>query len=484
MNVYQSLSQLHERESLIALAATPVGRLLVWLVATLFLLADAKVAELVSPLLALVLLFPGYRNTILAVGAIAAYFRIAADRGLDGGAPLSVGIIVVVALSYLYFRCALRYKSLPRSLQQFPLVFAHLPTLILIGFLWWRRIIGEPIPLDPLLLAVLSLLPFMMWRWSYLLFSGRRGALKESRFADHLFYLLPPFGVTNPPYGKGYDYLSGRSAKTSLDMARAQLAGLKLLFLVHLWTLVRSIIESKVYGQNGSGIGDIFGGWHLGLTPLATQLAGDAPGDVALPMAWGMVLVALFVQVLSLAIWGHLIIGCLRLFGFNVFRNTYKPLLAESVVEYWNRYYFYFKELLVEFFFYPTFLATGRLPQKARIFLSIMAAAFLGNLYYHVVRDMGLYLRSSPERVIDMLLPWFLYALMLGTGIFVSMIREKKRRRGQGRARLPLVNALARSSRIVGVWLYYGLLRVWIAGPHYITFAERFEFLLALVGIH
>jgi hypothetical protein len=42
---------------------------------------------------------------------------------------------------------------------------------------------------------------------------------------------------------------------------------------------------------------------------------------------------------------GHMIIGTLRLFGFNVFRNTYKPLLSESILEFWNRYYYYFKEL-------------------------------------------------------------------------------------------------------------------------------------------
>ncbi|MEF8725082.1 hypothetical protein [Candidatus Accumulibacter phosphatis] len=40
-----------------------------------------------------------------------------------------------------------------------------------------------------------------------------------------------------------------------------------------------------------------------------------------------------------------MIIGTLRLFGFNVFRNTYKPLPPESILEFWNRYYYYLKEL-------------------------------------------------------------------------------------------------------------------------------------------
>jgi len=52
-------------------------------------------------------------------------------------------------------------------------------------------------------------------------------------------------------------------------------------------------------------------------------------------------------ETLSLAAKGHVWIGVLRLFGFNVFRNTYKPLLAETVVDFWNRYYYYFKELMM-----------------------------------------------------------------------------------------------------------------------------------------
>lgn len=46
-------------------------------------------------------------------------------------------------------------------------------------------------------------------------------------------------------------------------------------------------------------------------------------------------------QVLRHAVNGHAVIGTLRLFGFKVFRNTYKPLLAESRVAFWGRYYYF-----------------------------------------------------------------------------------------------------------------------------------------------
>ena len=98
-----------------------------------------------------------------------------------------------------------------------------------------------------------------------------------------------------------------------------------------------------------------------------------------------------------------MIVGCIRLLGFNVFRNTYKPLLAESIVEFWNRYYYYFKELLVEFFFYPTYLRSSWARPGIRMFLAVFAAAFIGNMYYHVL--------GSPETVLSFDLAGFLEAM-------------------------------------------------------------------------
>ena len=106
--------------------------------------------------------------------------------------------------------------------------------------------------------------------------------------------------------------------------------------------------------------------------------------------SWASIYCELVYQVLSHAIRGLKIVAALRFCGFNVFRNTYKPLLAESIVEFWNRYYYYFKELMANFFFTPTFMQLGRSLQKwpnLRLFVAVFAAAFVGNMYYHVIRD-------------------------------------------------------------------------------------------------
>lgn len=102
------------------------------------------------------------------------------------------------------------------------------------------------------------------------------------------------------------------------------------------------------------------GGYSLGIPKLG-PLIKDGAGT-SLRLAWTSIYCELIYQVLYHAIRGHQIIAVLRLFVFNVFRNTYKPLLAESISEFWNRYYYYFRELLVNFFFLPTFAQLGKRP--------------------------------------------------------------------------------------------------------------------------
>ena len=91
-------------------------------------------------------------------------------------------------------------------------------------------------------------------------------------------------------------------------------------------------------------------------------------------------------ETLSLAAKGHVWVGVIRLFGFNIFRNTYKPLLAQSVVEFWNRYYYYFKELMMECFFLPTYARYFRNSPMLRLVAAVFAAAFVGNMYYHLLQ--------------------------------------------------------------------------------------------------
>lgn len=180
----------------------------------------------------------------------------------------------------------------------------------------------------------------------------------------------------------------------------------------------------------------------------------------------------------QLAIWGHVIIGCLRLLGFNVFRNTYKPLFAQSIVEFWNRFFFYFKELLVDFFFYPAFYRSGWAGPRLRLFLAIFAAAFVGNVYYHLLREYELIFAVDWSAMWTFWYPRLIYCSLLVLGIWLSMLRQLERRRTSAPA-----SGLSRLRAIAGVWTFYGLIHVWLVAPYDIGVGRRWTFFMSLVGL-
>jgi hypothetical protein len=273
-------------------------------------------------------------------------------------------------------------------------------------------------------------------------------------------------------------YLSRLEAKTSEELARSQLAGIKLLLLCQVLKLVRDLLGGVLYGP-GNGLTTALGGF----TPVIPQLGElvKSGGQAPLAASWASIYCELFWQVLKHAIRGHEIIGILRLFGFNVFRNTYKPLLAESVVEFWNRYYYYFKELLVNFFFMPVFAQLGgvlRNRPQLRLFLAVLASAFFGNMYYHVVQEADLMVQGDVFQALYNLRSRVFYCLLLALGIYVSMVREQRRSR-QGQA---TTGTGRRLLRMAGVWTFFSLIFIWNVRSD-APFLSRVDFFLGLFGL-
>jgi hypothetical protein len=179
---------------------------------------------------------------------------------------------------------------------------------------------------------------------------------------------------------------------------------------------------------------------------------------------------------------GHVYVGALRLCGFNVFRNTYKPLLAHTIVDFWGRFYYYFKELLVDMFFYPTFLRCFKRWPKLRLFAAVFAAAFLGNMYYHSLWMPCKLINEDFTPILSYLSSYWLYCLLLTAGIYVSMLRIQGR---AGSATPPGTAAakLRRFRAIAGVWTFFSLINIWNVVGSELTFAGRTDFFLSLFGL-
>ena len=454
---YRAISQFHENETLVA-----------WLQRQRFIVFFA----------------PKQRRSLLFAGALVAGLVGILSRGGRWSeyavpqfwiAPL---IAYGVLLFFLFglFRLSVNFQRMPRLLRAWPQTTLHMVLWLLLASLWLTRELSGILP--SALVIMFSSFPYLLWRSGYMLLSGQRGKAAATRFKDHLFYIWPVWDGTNTPAGKGHDYLATVEAKEPEKYARSVLAGVKLLCLVGLWSLASEVMRGAVYSDPRSVFTTWFAGYDLHLVRLKTILSGGIP--VTIPTFWASLYAELVWDTLSLAAKGHTWVGIIRLFGFNIFRNTYKPLLAESIVDFWNRYYYYFKELMVEFFFFPTYLSYFRQRPLLRIAAAVFAAAFFGNMYYHLLQAKTSLMNADGAALWQQFGPRLIYCFVLAAGIVVSMLRQQKRR---GKGTIPLSMAItARIRRIAGVWTFFAIINLWNVSSA-ATIVDRCRFFLTMIGL-
>ncbi len=465
-----SLLQFHERAAFVAGAQTNVGKVLVWL-AGCGLLACQGAPLLMLPAFTLVLMWPQHRRGVLALaalGMVAAHFlphSLPWDEGFHPGwlkflASTALGVAAVLLLVW----GALRFDRLPDVIRARPILWLHVFSGIALATGAWTGI------------WLLTLAPFLLWRASYLYRTAAAGRAVATRFRDHVMYLMPVFGGSNTPYGKGLEYLNRTEARTPEAIARSQLAGIRLLMLAVVLTVLLDLMLAWVHGNHGTMFRDAFAGWSLRVPTLAQWISTPAnPGPAA---GWAAVYLHLIDVTTTLASYGHVVVGALRLLGFNVFRNTYKPLYATSIVEFWNRFYYYFKELLVEMFFYPAFYRSAWANPRLRILIAVFVAAFAGNAYYHLLRDFSVVRAGDWAEMATYWIPRLSYCFLHAIGIWVSMLRQQELRKRAG----PPAGRLRRVRAIAGVWTYFGLLQVWLVEPEVAGAGRRSEFFASLAG--
>lgn len=455
---YRKFAQAHENERLVAWLES--CRLVLWLTAP-------------------------RRRQILFIGAIfagvvGAFSRQATWHEYRSLAPWlvhGIAFLLLLGIVYSLYLAAVNFKRLPAIIRRRPQICFHFFFWALLLAIWCAP---EKSRLSPAVLVVVAAsFPYLIWRAGYMLLSGQRGNAPRSHFRDHLFYIWPIWDGTNTPPGKGHDYLSRAEAQTPETYARAILGGIKLLLLVALWKIVMQLMGAAVYGDPKNSLTPVLNGFYLGIPRLKQILSSD--GSVPLLVMWISLYLELIWETLSLAAKGHVWIGMLRLFGFNVFRNTYKPLLAETVVDFWNRYYYYFKELMMEFFFFPAYVRYFRNQPVLRIITAVFAAAFVGNMYYHLLQAKDPLMARNVERLWSLLGARFIYCFLLASGIAISMLRQQRRRSNSQTAALR-TDGFYRFKRIACVWTFFAVINFWNVLAN-LTIAERGRLFLSLFGL-
>jgi D-alanyl-lipoteichoic acid acyltransferase DltB (MBOAT superfamily) len=195
-------------------------------------------------------------------------------------------------------------------------------------------------------------------------------------------------------------------------------------------------------------------------------------------LCWASLVTYFVEDVLNMAVWGGAIVACARMAGFRLLRNTYRPLEATTLAEFWNRYYFYYKELLVDHFFYPVFLRYFRANRKLRMFFATFMAACVGNLLFHFIRDIRFVAELGWWKAVSGEASHAFYTLLLAIGVGVSQMRTHNRERSKGSLR-------GRILPCVWVMLFFCVLHVFDAPLDRVhSIWQRADFLSYLMGIN
>jgi hypothetical protein len=473
----RDLWAIDQRERVVSLVQTPIGKLILVGLFAAFFAALAKSTAASLPLVVTAAAFaylPKYRNWIvLATAGEVLAWHLTREAGLEGtrailfqeGIDDSIALTLRIAALITYFACAWGALTLVRRNRT--LFFARRPVLSLIGVT--ALLCG--LAASPLLHGLpraalwtfLSVFAAYIWFFAYAVQDQRSSERGPLNFQMGIFE--PFWGSSSTPFGKGAAFLRRHQSKTAEDLAITQLKGLKLLVWAMLLMAASNVLGELLEGQ-------------LGIPKLELAHAALMKGEpYPVSTNWASLIWSTFGGALSLAIWGHKIIAVARLAGFRLLRNTWRPLEARTLAEFWNRYYYYFKELLVEFFLFPTFLKVFRKHLRLRIFFATFMAAGVGNALYHFIRDIDTVAIVGLAKAAENYTSYLLYCLVLAIGIGISQARIRAGRK-------PSPTLIGTLWSMLCVWTFFVVLHVFGYPTRNLPLRERLSFLANLFGLY
>lgn len=358
--------------------------------------------------LAGITLLPEYRWLLMVIGGVCWLPAIVAwPAGETAGFVLRIGSVAAVLVI-----CSLLLAVIGRWPGG---IVARNPRLTLLGVFGAAVTVachstGEA---SDALWSLVAAFAASIWFFSFLL-TERPSKTPAWRGGALMFSLWSTLSSSVPflPRASAMRKLEAKSAE---EFAVVQLKGLKLLA----WSILLA----------GLAVGFQMLETNLEIPPVSKAIAASAAGHpYPWYTCWAALLAGFAESVLSMAAWGNTIVAGCRLAGFRLLRNTYRPMESRTIADFWNRYYFYFKELIVDFFFYPVYMSCFKKHPRARMLFATWVAVGLGIPIFHFIRDihyvkeLGFWKSVTGDSV------FLFYALMLSVAIGVSQIRKSTNR--------------------------------------------------------
>lgn len=394
---------------------------------------------------------PEHRRFILALAPIAFVVVLGASHPLRLSATLAV--IITGVLLYL---CVMRWPGSIVAERPITFILSGLTILILFACSATPHSLAHQILWD-LVAAGASYVWFICYA------ATDRNSNPRKDLTLELTAFRPLWSSTFVPFPKGAAYLRRIEAKNPEQLAVVQLKGIKL----GLWAILLALLQKYWI---------VFFHQYLRIPTAPEALAMSVlRTPVAWHLRWEAQVLTFLEIVMTYAIFGHRIVAACRIAGFNALRNSYRPLSSTTIAEFFNRFYYYFKELLVDFFFYPTFLRYWKKHRKTRMVFATIAAAFFGNSIFHLIRDWSIIRDYGLRPFFVGYQALFFQNAMLTVGLCISQLRKRGPKR-TGYLRGQLIPSL-------GVGFFYCLLSVFAIAPRMYSLSEHLRYFASLFFI-
>jgi hypothetical protein len=314
--------------------------------------------------------------------------------------------------------------------------------------------------------SLVAALSACLWIFSFALTDRADTSLWPNAVMFFSFFATAVASTT--PFFKRPSAMRRMEAKNAEERAVVQLKGLKLLA----WSFLLSLVWATLDTAWGA----------VGIPKLPEAIAAStAHHPPSWYLCWASLLTGFVDSVLRTAIWGNTVVAGCRLAGFKLLRNSYRPLESRTVVDFWNRYYYYFKELIADFFFYPVYMRCFKQHPRVRMLFATWVSVGLGVPLFHFVRDINVVRELGLWRAVIGYHVYLCYATMLSIGIGVSQIRKMGAPRNSPRTP-PGSWLRTRVLPIAGVILFFCFLQVFDELRRTVPIREHVLFLTRLVG--
>lgn len=309
--------------------------------------------------------------------------------------------------------------------------------------------------------AVFTLTPYL-WFLPYAVIDVRSRV--PSSPLMQLAVLRPFWNFTYLPFGKGVAFLRKHLAQTPRELAITQLKGIKLLLWANALFAIRDGLTWVFEAQ-------------MQIPTVAQALDAFLDGrPYPLAVGWVAMIASTAKYCLKIVSWAHLFIGIARLAGYRLPRGSWRPLESRTLMDYFNRFHYYFKELLVDFFFIPTFFKMFRKHPRLRMFFATFMAAGVGNAIWHFTREINLVATLGPAAALETYTSYAFYCIVLATGVGLSQVRASIGIR-------PSPTLIGRLYSFFFVWSFVVCMHVFSDESRNHTLGERLSFLASLFGV-